>query len=313
MAHYNLIFQGKIIAGASLDEVKTNVARLFKADAKKTAALFSGQSIVIKKNLDTESAKKYLAVLKQAGAVVKAVKVENLPADSNNPDNSNSRDNSSEHNSNAESSQQQTDNTATASNGLSPGLASLVNYNTRAALPETSTTYSKPTETAATERLQLAPADSEILTHKKHSESVNLPDISHLSMSDAQTGSLDEFSPPVEALELPDIENLTMSEANTGSLEKFAVNVEPLELPDFSNLTVAEQNDTPLSANSPAADPVNLPDTSELSMSAAQEGTLEGVEIKTEPLELPDISHINILETPEENKTVSGKAVFQID
>lgn len=312
MAHYNLIFQGKIIAGASLDEVKSKVARLFKADAKKTAALFSGQSIVIKKNLDSESAKKYLAVLKQAGAVVKAVKVENLPADSNNPDKRNSRDNSSEH-SNVESSQQQTDNTATASNGLSSGLAALVNYNTRAPLPETSTTDSKPTETAATERLQLAPADSEIITHERHSESVNLPDISHLSMSDAQTGSLDEFSPPVETLELPDIENLTMSEANTGSLEKFAVKVEPEELADFSNLTVAEQNDTPLSANSPAADPVNLPDTSELSMSAAREGTLEGVEIKPEPVELPDISHINILETPEENKTVSGKAVFKID
>ncbi len=33
MANYNLIFQGEIIAGASLEEVKANVARLFKADA----------------------------------------------------------------------------------------------------------------------------------------------------------------------------------------------------------------------------------------------------------------------------------------
>ena len=76
MAHYNLIFQGKIIDGASLAEVKKNVAQLFKADAAKTAALFSGKPIVIKKNLDTESAKKYIAVLKKAGAVVKAVKLE---------------------------------------------------------------------------------------------------------------------------------------------------------------------------------------------------------------------------------------------
>ncbi len=40
MANYNLVFQGEIIAGTSLAEVKANVARLFIADAAKTAALF---------------------------------------------------------------------------------------------------------------------------------------------------------------------------------------------------------------------------------------------------------------------------------
>jgi hypothetical protein len=76
MTHYNLIFQGKIIEGALLDEVKQNVAHLFKADTAKIAVLFSGKAIVIKKNLETSAAKKYLTIMKKAGAIVRVVKIE---------------------------------------------------------------------------------------------------------------------------------------------------------------------------------------------------------------------------------------------
>ena len=321
MAHYNLIFQGQIIEGASLDEVKSNVARLFKADAGKTAALFSGKPIVIKKNLDTEAAKKYLAVLKKAGAVVKAVKVEDS---SHTPDNTPIEP-------------VKAPPTTPASGGLSAGLASLV-YNKPAteqpkpaaptppspvsetvAQQEATTTETatpKPekqtVETEASSGLQLAPANEGVLNESYQTEAVDIPDIGHLTMSEAETGSLEEFAHKPEPIDLPDISNLTMSEANSGSLEGFEQRPEPVKIPDISSLDVMEMNGTPLSSDSRRPEPVEIPDITTLSMSEAQEGSLEGLEIKPEPAEIPDISHLDIEKT-EENSDPQGKATFQID
>ena len=296
MAHYNLIFQGKIIDGASLDEVKDNVARLFKADAAKTAALFSGKTIVIKKNLDTESTKKYLAILKKAGAVIKAVKIEDKSA-STSPSPAPVQNNNTANTNDAP--------TQAPSSGLSAGLASLISYNK----PKES---SSEDDNSETEGLQLAPVGSNILNPSKSNETIDIPDTNHLTIAEAETGSLEEFAHKVEAVELPDIEDLTMSEANTGSMEEFTIKIEPVELPDISELDMADQDNTPLSAGTSKAPPVDIPDTSELSMSEAQEGTLEGIEIKPEPVEIPDTSHIEIEKTDVE-KSISGKASFQID
>lgn len=288
MAHYNLIFQGKIIDGASLDEVKTNVARLFKADAAKTETLFSGKTIIIKKNLDSETTKKYLAILKKAGAIIQAVKTKETSdstLDSTNTSDSQPAD--------------IPDSNIPQSKGLSAGLASFVDYN-----------RSKPEEDE--EGLQLAPIGSNILENLLHTEKVAVPDISHYTMAEAETGSLEEFAHKAETVELPDIENITMSDANTGSLEEFASRVEPVALPDISEINMAEQDDTPLSAQSSKENTIEIPDTSALSMSKAREGSLEGIEIKPEAVIIPDISHIEIEKT-EDEKLNSTKAIFQIN
>ncbi len=60
----------------SLRSVKSNISRLFKADADKTAQLFYGKPIVIKKNLGEDSSKKYLSILNKAGAVIQQVPVQ---------------------------------------------------------------------------------------------------------------------------------------------------------------------------------------------------------------------------------------------
>ena len=311
MAHYNLIFQGKIIDGASLDEVQSNFARLFKTDAAKTAALFSGKTIVIKKNLDTESTKKYLAILQKAGALIKAVKIEETSDNSPEPlVNNNLKPLSSNTSTSLSSNNNPSNNDTplqTAADGLSAGLASLVGYNKpKEPLPED--------DSSNNEDLQLAPEGSDILDHSQsqYTEKAEIPDTSHLTMSEADTGSLAEFTQKIAAVELPDIDNLTMSEANTGTMEEFSIKAEPVELPDISDLNMAEQDSTPLSAGTPQAVPINIPDTSELSMSEPQEGTLEGIEIKAKPVDIPDISHMKI-EQAKEKKDIGGKASFQID
>jgi uncharacterized Tic20 family protein len=65
---YNLEFEGKIIPGWEIDEVKANLAHLLKANEKKIARLFSGRRFFIKKNVDRPTAIKINDAFKDAGA-----------------------------------------------------------------------------------------------------------------------------------------------------------------------------------------------------------------------------------------------------
>lgn len=65
---YEVVFYGEIVEGAELDQVKAKVAAMFKADAAKLAQLFSGKRVVIKKNIDQATANKYKSALQNAGA-----------------------------------------------------------------------------------------------------------------------------------------------------------------------------------------------------------------------------------------------------
>jgi hypothetical protein len=65
---YEVVFYGEIVEGAELDQVKAKVAAMFKADAAKLAQLFSGKRVVIKKNIDQATANKYQSALQNAGA-----------------------------------------------------------------------------------------------------------------------------------------------------------------------------------------------------------------------------------------------------
>ena len=311
MAHYNLIFQGKIADDASLDEVKQHFARLFKADEKKLAALFSGKKVIIKKNIDTESAKKYLAILKKSGAIIQAVKV---------PTAKQEKEVSTTTKASASDQEPQHSNPSSGS-----GLSSLINYNksttqdsaTSASNRAISDQHTAPAEAApikqaSSSSLQLAPSGSDILPIAKNPPIIETPDISHISMSEAQTGSLEEFAQKIEAIELPNIDNLSMSGANEGSLSEFSIKTEAAELPDISNLDITKQDETPLSSQSAKKHPIDIPDISRLSMSGAQEGSLEGIESKAKPIEIPDISHLS-MEKHQTKKNNMGKASFQID
>ena len=65
---YNIDFSGRIIPGWDLDEVKANLAKVLKADENTIYKLFSGKRIVIKKNVNHQTALKINNVFKDAGA-----------------------------------------------------------------------------------------------------------------------------------------------------------------------------------------------------------------------------------------------------
>jgi hypothetical protein len=79
---FELAFSGQIHDDAKLDEVKARVARMFKADEGTIARLFSGERIVIKKNMTAEAADKYSIAFTKAGAICE---LEPMPEDSTRP------------------------------------------------------------------------------------------------------------------------------------------------------------------------------------------------------------------------------------
>ncbi len=72
MAHdqYDLFFNGSILPGHDPDQVQAAVARLFKADAAQLRHLFSGKNLCIRHAVDVETAGRYRAALRQAGALI---------------------------------------------------------------------------------------------------------------------------------------------------------------------------------------------------------------------------------------------------
>jgi|SRR5690606_448834 len=70
-ARFNLVFNGELVAGASPDAVKQNLAKLFKLEPARVEAMFSGKPVVLKKDADQATAMKFRAVLRQAGAQVR--------------------------------------------------------------------------------------------------------------------------------------------------------------------------------------------------------------------------------------------------
>jgi hypothetical protein len=319
MTRYNLVFRGQILQDASLDEVKDNLARLFKADAKKIARLFSGKPVVIKKELDPAAAKKYLQVFKKAGAKALAVKIA--------PDVNDETGHKIEHTQDDTSGQ--TRNSVHSPSGLSGGLASLVNYNSnsnnsnsknhpenhsRSSIPTTTVISASNTSTAEKYEtvLTLAAANEGTFPKSSSKVTIDMPDISHLSMSPPKSGSLEEYAEIIIPIVIPDTQHITLGDPRSGNLAEFIQPVEAVELPDISSIKLAEQDGQDLSAESKKSVPVEIPHTCELNLSVEGKDDNKKSAKKSGPVEIPDVSHLH-LETIDNINQIQGKAIFKID
>src|SRR5690606_27763711 len=77
---FDIIFRGDIVLGHQLAEVKLRLQQLFKVDAAKVDALFTGRPVPLKRKLDEATANKYRAALLKAGAQVAICPSNNNPA-----------------------------------------------------------------------------------------------------------------------------------------------------------------------------------------------------------------------------------------
>lgn len=77
---FDIIFRGDIVFGHQLADVKLRLQQLFKADAAKIDALFTGRPVPLKRNLDEPTANKYRDALLKAGAMVDVCSSDKSPA-----------------------------------------------------------------------------------------------------------------------------------------------------------------------------------------------------------------------------------------
>lgn len=79
MNNYKIIFEGKFAEGYSLEDVKKNLASLYKVDVGKIDRLFTGSPIEIKTDLDYQTAIKDKDAFEKTGAICSVVSMEEDP------------------------------------------------------------------------------------------------------------------------------------------------------------------------------------------------------------------------------------------
>jgi uncharacterized protein YbjQ (UPF0145 family) len=66
---YNIVFEGKTVPGKEIDLVKKALMNILKADDQGIDRLFSGKRVLIRKNVDSATAKKFQKAFEDIGAV----------------------------------------------------------------------------------------------------------------------------------------------------------------------------------------------------------------------------------------------------
>ena len=70
---YQVIFRGKTVPDTPIEDVKANLAKLFKTNDIRINRLFSGQAVALKKGLRREEGERYRVLLERAGALCEVV------------------------------------------------------------------------------------------------------------------------------------------------------------------------------------------------------------------------------------------------
>lgn len=68
--HFEVVFRGDVEPGRSVAEVKEGLSKLFNTESSRIDQMFSGKPVVIKANIDEQTALHYQASLKKVGALV---------------------------------------------------------------------------------------------------------------------------------------------------------------------------------------------------------------------------------------------------
>jgi len=66
--HYNIVFEGKTVPGKEIDAVKRALMNILKANEEGIDRLFSGKRVLIRKNVEAATAKKFRKAFEDIGA-----------------------------------------------------------------------------------------------------------------------------------------------------------------------------------------------------------------------------------------------------
>jgi hypothetical protein len=218
----SVIFRGDIVLGKNLVDVKQKLAQLFKVDDARIERLFTGKPVPLKANTSLAQAKKYQAILNQAG-IVTAI-IDNFAANANS-----------------------VSKTSAAKKTAAASIAPVINTDANAIASVLTATSSKTATTivAPTTGFSLAPAGSDLLDGKQQAP-VAPVDTAHLSLS-PQEGNIvkeDERLAPLPAT--IDIDSLEWDIADAGETllkESEREKIEPLYI-DTNDLSISDVGST---------------------------------------------------------------------
>jgi len=90
---FQILVNGTLAEGAQIDQVKQNIASLFKTSLDKVEPMFSGRKMSVKKGLDQQTAQKYKAAINKAGLAAAIAPMEDGASSDNNSKGESSLDN----------------------------------------------------------------------------------------------------------------------------------------------------------------------------------------------------------------------------
>lgn len=274
---YDIYFQGEALEGFDIDLVKQNMAKLFQANAQTLAALFSGKTVLLKKDLAKDDALKYQTLLKKAGAriVIKARRVD-APA--------------TVQQASAQQVPAQPAAQVQPARPAAPPPASPNPAITPAAKAAPAAIPDSPVPSTATgpaPSWSLSPAGSDLLKPEERHEAVAPPiDTSALSVAaPSPLPQVQKAAPPP-----PDTSNLSIAAVGTtlGTGERDRVNAQAI-VPDV-NFNIAEVGAR--LAEESIEIPLPEPDLSQFSVAAV--GSRLATESKEPPPNAPDTSHLSV-------------------
>ncbi len=254
---YNIVFKGELVRSFELDAVKKNVGQLFKMQGPKLDALFSGKTIVLKRNLNFDAATKYRVAIKKAGARVDLMPVESAAAAS--PDTSGAPK------------AQASEAPVRASKPMGKAVFGEQSSALASTGPEPTSPKPKPEEGPAAEQeasdesgFSLAPAGSSVLDESERSapQAVEV-DTSQLSLKEAAGDLLDTAEKrQYESLDV-DLSGIDLAPEGAQVLnDDERPTVDALEV-DVSDLSIAEPGTR---LGEPSPEPPPAPDVSGISL-----------------------------------------------
>jgi hypothetical protein len=180
---YDILFSGQLMEGTNLDEAKQQIGSIFNADEEKLNKLFSGKEVTIKSGVDDETASRYRAAFRQAGALIDI----KLSASPFNKDKKPAAE--------------------TATDGYSKGLT-LLPANSGSLIDCAKKVTPQPIPDIST--ITLASPGS-VLDESPDPEPAEI-DIGTLSVSPAKTGTLEDCKKEVKPYPIPDISHLDIDD-----------------------------------------------------------------------------------------------------
>ena len=67
---YDIYFSGRLIAGEAESDVRERLTRRLRIDGQQVAQLFASGTVVVKRNVDLDTAARYRVLFRDAGAII---------------------------------------------------------------------------------------------------------------------------------------------------------------------------------------------------------------------------------------------------